>query len=380
MIKLPSYSLRLLFLWGASVLGISCQENAPKAPKLQLNHIQVLASHNSYKTAIETSLFQRLLEEDSSRFLGLEYHHISLSDQLDLGIRKLELDIVHDPVGGKYAKPLGIEMVASLGKEPQPYDPNGEMELPGFKVLHVQDIDFRSNCLLLTSCLQEILDWSQLHPNHLPIAISFNAKDSKINQPGFQVPLPFTASAYDSLDQALLSVLPREKILTPDDVRGEYATLEEAILTQGWPELDKVKGKILFVLDEGGQKMEAYIQGHSSLKGRMMFVNAEPGRPEAAFLIMNNPVRDQALIQERVKLGYLVRTRADANTMEARKNDYSRFEAALKSGAHFITTDYYLPNPNFGTDYKISLPEGKVAICNPFFTNYCHESYEFETD
>ena len=360
---------------GCNQASQAAEENAQDV--LKLNHIQVLASHNSYKEAIEPALFAQLLKEDSSRFLGLEYHHISLKEQLDLGIRKLELDIVYDPEGGRYAEPLGIKMLQAQGLETLPYDEEGQMRKPGFKVLHVQDIDFRSHCLTLEACLGEVLAWSEAHPKHLPIVISFNAKDAKIERPGFVIPLPFTQTAFDSLDQALLAVIPKDNILMPDQVRGNYPTLEEAVLTQGWPALEAVRGKILFVLDQAGKKLEAYVEGHPSLKDRVMFVNAQPGRPEAAFLIMNNPVRDHDLIQERVRKGYLVRTRADANTMEARKNDYSRFEAAISSGAHFITTDYYLPNPAFGTDYKISFPEGKVALCNPLFTELC-ESSTFE--
>ncbi len=45
-------------------------------------------------------------------------------------------------------------------------------------------------------------------------------------------------------------------MITPDDVRGKYSSLKEAVLKQGWPELDRVKGKFLFVLDEGGTKRE----------------------------------------------------------------------------------------------------------------------------
>ncbi|MEM6632410.1 MAG: phosphatidylinositol-specific phospholipase C1-like protein [Bacteroidota bacterium] len=364
----------LLPLWILPIQGCDLPESSAQGtstPVVRLNHIQMLASHNSYKEAIEPALFSRLMEEDSSRFFGLEYHHISLKDQLDLGIRKLEVDIVYDPEGGRYAKPLGLSMLADMGVETQPYDPDKLMEQPGFKVLHVQDIDFRSNCLTLEACLGEILAWSEAHPNHLPIAISFNAKDSRIERPGFVLPLPFTSTAFDSLDQALLSVLPKNKLLTPDEVRGDYTSLEEAVLSRGWPQLDAVRGKILFVLDEGGKKLEAYVAGHPSLENRVMFVNAQPGRPEAAFLIMNNPIRDHDLIQERVKLGYLVRTRADANTIEARRNDYSRFEAALSSGAHYITTDYYVPNPAFGTDYQISFPAGKIALCNPLYQDVC---------
>jgi hypothetical protein len=34
--------------------------------------------------------------------------------------------------------------------------------------------------------------------------------------------------------------------------------------------------------------------------------------------------------------------------LEARKNDYSRFNAALKSNAQIISTDYYKADPAIG--------------------------------
>ena len=89
-----------------------------------------------------------------------------------------------------------------------------------------------------------------------------------------------------------------------------------------------MKGRFLFVLDETGEKLENYKTGYPSLKGRMMFVNEKEGNQEAAFMIMNDPKKDGAYIQELVKKRYLIRTRADANTREARLNDYSMFEAA----------------------------------------------------
>jgi hypothetical protein len=128
----------------------------------------------------------------------------------------------------------------------------------------------------------------------------------------------------------------------------------------------------LFVLDENDGKMERYIKGHPSLGGRVMFVNAAAGTPEAAFLIMNEPLEDFEKIQDLVKKGYLVRTRADAGTWEARRNDRSRFEKALESGAQIISTDYYLPDSSLGTGYQVRLQEGKVALCNPLFpVNHC---------
>ncbi len=63
-------------------------------------------------------------------------------------------------------------------------------------------------------------------------------------------------------------------------------------------------------------------------------------------------------IKNLVALGYMVRTRADADTKEARENDYSRFEMAKASGAQVITTDYYLPSKLFKSDFQIAFENG----------------------
>jgi hypothetical protein len=244
----------------------------------------------------------------------------------------------------------------------------------GFKVLHVPDIDFRTSCLLLTDCLKEIKDWSDAHPRHLPICITFNAKSGQVEHPEFVRLLPYSPKAYDSLEKEILTIFPKERIVTPDDVRGDYETLDEAVTKMNWPELDEVRGKLILVLDEKGQKMADYIKGHPALKDRLMFVLAAPGTPEAGFVIMNNPITDQDSIKTLVQAGYLVRTRADANTEEARNGDYSRFKAALSSGAHFISTDYYLEDTSLGTGFKIQMPDGIIARCNPvFYAEGCKE-------
>jgi hypothetical protein len=80
---------------------------------------------------------------------------------------------------------------------------------------------------------------------------------------------------------------------------------------------------------------------------------------------MNDPVKDQALIQERVKQGFLIRTRADADTREARSGETVRREAALASGAQFISTDYQDPDPRFAMGYSARLPDGAATRCNP---------------
>ena len=338
---------------------------AQSDPPIRLNHIQVIGSHNSYKEAIEPVLFSTLTEQDSSRFLGLEYEHVSLTEQLNLGLRKLELDIFYDPEGGLFTEPYGIEVIKMRGGEPLPFDPEKVMATPGFKVLHVQDIDFRSNCLTLQLCLQELKAWSNQNADHLPVFITFNAKDSPLPVPEAVKPIPFGEAAFAALDAEFVEGLGREKLLTPDQVRGEYRTIHEAIMKEGWPLLGDVRGKFIMILDEGGEKMQTYINKHAALNGRIMFVNAVEGTPESAIRIVNDPIRNSDYIESLVMAGYIVRTRADANTVEARTGKTSRREAAFETGAHLISTDYYILPNLFGTDYIVTLPEGQEALCNP---------------
>ncbi len=336
------------------------------AQPVRLNQIQVLGSHNSYKEAIDPSLRQILRETMGERLKGLEYSHLPLGAQLDRGIRALELDVVHDPEGGRFAKPAGLEWVKQRGLPAGPaYDPEGLMKKPGLKVLHVQDIDFRTNVYTFRQALEQLKAWSAAHPRHVPVIVTMNAKSDVINQPGFTHPLPFDKAAFDAWDAEIRAALPPAKLITPDDVRGKYATLEEAVLAHNWPLLDSVRGRFLFVLDEGPEKWKIYAEGHPSLKGRVMFVNAAPGVPEAGFLIMNDPQDEFDQIQLMVRSGYLVRTRADADTREARKNDYRRWKAARASGAHVISTDYYRPDPQTGTSYQVALPAKSAALWNP---------------
>jgi hypothetical protein len=170
--------------------------------------------------------------------------------------------------------------------------------------------------------------------------------------------LVFDADALKNLDDEITAVIPKEKLITPDLVRGKRKTLEEAVLKDGWPKLEAIKGKFLFVLDEGDVKLDLYLKNFPGLKGASLFVNKEEGNPEAAFRIVNDPIGNFEKIKSLVGLGYMVRTRADADTQEARTNDYTRFEKAKASGAQVITTDYYVPGKLFETEFQVIFEDG----------------------
>lgn len=328
----------------------------------KLNQTQVIGSHNSYKSDMPKGILEYLSQINPSASSSLAYSHIPLSDQLDLGLRNLELDVFHDPLGGRYSSPKGLAMLPD-GFD---FDPNQELSQPGLKLFHVQDIDFLSHHLLFKNALMELKSWSDAQPNHHPIFILINAKDGQV--PSTIPPLPFSAAALDSIDWEIQTYLGKEKLITPDEVRGNYSSLEEAVLAGNWPDLEKAKGKFLFVLDENEEKIKRYLSLKPELKNAALFVNLKEGNPEAGFRIINNPVAQESHIQELVKKGYIVRTRADSDTRQARTDDYSQFEKAKSSGAQVISTDYYLPSTFFPSTYRIRFENGKFERSNPILS------------
>ena len=326
---------------------------------LPINKVQVIGSHNSYKRAIDTALFSLFKARNPDAAMSLQYSHVPFDEQLNLGLRNLEIDVYADEKGGKYAHPHGLEWEAA--SNPPVYDPQGEMNKPGFKVFHVQDLDFRSNAYTFADCLRQFKAWSDQHKDHYPIYVTMNTKDAEVKAEGFTVPEKFTPAVFDRLDKEVLEYLGRDYLITPDEIRGQSSTLESAVLAGHWPTMSQARGKFIFILDEGGQHRAAYIHGHPSLKGRVFFTDSPAGTAEAAFMIINDPKKDAQRIREMVKRGYMVRTRADADTKEARVNDRSGFAAACASGAQIITTDYYYKSEFFPSDYVVKFEDGKYV-------------------
>jgi hypothetical protein len=338
---------------------------AAAAEPLRLNQVQVIGTHNSYHIAPAPAVMQLIASAGKGRAEGLEYTHRPLPEQFEtLGIRQVELDVFADPVGGLFAAPAAYKLLKSQGKDPGP-DPNagGELTRPGLKVLHVQDVDFRSTVPTFAAGLAQIRDWSKAHPTHVPILVLVELKD-EANALLRTKPVKFDAEQLDGVDAAIRAAFAPGHLLTPDDVRGPGASLREAVTGRGWPTLDAARGKVMFALDNEGLIRYLYLKGHPGLKGRAMFAAVAEDDPAAAWFKVNEAVKDFDRTQRLVKAGFLVRTRADVDTAEARANDPTRRDKALASGAHFISTDY--PEPRAGwSPYCVKLPGGAVARVNP---------------
>ncbi len=332
---------------------------------VKMNQIQVIGTHNSYHAGIAPSETKIWQQKYAQAYQALEYSHPSLTQQFDGGVRQIELDVFADTKGGRYAHPAGPGMAAAakLPADP-PFDPSGIMEKPGFKVMHVQDVDYRSNCQPFIACLAEVRAWSKAHPRHIPIFILVETKQSAVPSLHLTEPEPFTPATFDALDAEIRSVFAPNEMITPDDVRGSFDTLEEAVLAGHWPSLDSARGKVVFLMDQRPVG-PMYLEGHPSLRGRVIFTNSTPGQPDAAFLERNEG--PSAEIAALVRQGYLIRTRTDADTKEARANDTARRDAMLASGAQILSTDYPAAEPaKWEGHFFVALPNrARVARCNP---------------
>lgn len=353
----------------AAAVSAACDLEAPTGAAgctraavdaLPMNAIQAVGTHNSYKIAIapnELATIRAISPKDAD---GLDYGHIPLAQQLDAGARQLELDLVYDPQTGLYANPPGFRMA---GAKAVPYD-FAPLRQPGLKVLHEPSVDYRSVCPLFKQCLADIRAWSKAHPDHVPILVIMNLKEGGLSMPGaVKAPL-FDAAAMDLVDAEIRAVFPEAALITPDQVQGRASTLRDAVAAGGWPKLKAARGRVMFAMDCPPDQVARYREGRKALEGRVAFVNIEEGSPAAGYITLNEPLADAARISAAVKAGLIVRTRADADTVEARTGDLSRQASAFASGAQYVSTDYMRPDPRFGP-YAVKLPGGGKARVSP---------------
>lgn len=288
--------------------------------ELRINEIQMKGSHNSYHVA-----------SDAPRAPAwTQYTLPPLTEQLDKhGVRQFELDIHY------YA---GI-----------------------FLVFHLPDLDQRSNCQTLQGCLAEIVHWSRVHPGHHPIVVWLELKDE-------WDPVKI-APNIEALEAAVRAAVPRERLITPDDVRRGYATLTQAVYTHGWPTLGEARGKLMFVLMDEQAGRHAYTHGGRTLDGRAMFVTAQGGA-YGVIAMIDNVLNQPHAIYAAATQGMLVRSRVD--DLPSRGTDYNaQLTIALNAGAHMIATDYPVDDTIPG--YAVKIPGGAPSRCNPVTArSFCH--------
>lgn len=291
---------------------------------IRFNHVQALGTHNSYHVEPAQTV-------DASH----RYSHLPLDEQLELlGVRQFELDL-HLNLNDR------------------------------FEIFHLPAIDKETTCQTLNACLRVIKNWSDLRPGHMPLLVWLEPKDDVESRVAPEV-LGYKAISgyYGALEDEILEVWPRERIFTPDDLRGGAQTLPEAIAAAGgWPTLGQLRQKIVFVMLDSGEARAEYLEGNPALEGRLLFVKAgSPDEPFAATFKMDNTEGDGDRIRELVEAGFLVTSNVDGATSEDAANQAS-FDNALETGSHFLASDF--PGPVEGRGYRAQIPAGAPARCHP---------------
>lgn len=273
--------------------------------QLSLADAQVVGTHNSYH-----------IRPGPGDFGPFDYDHPPLDEQIDLGVRQFELDLFW--IDGDWA------------------------------VIHEPQFDPGTNCPTLVDCLTDLRAGSERNPDHLPIMVLLELKE------------PYQDDLAEGQLEALSAWIGRylglSHLVDPADVQGEAPTMREAML-QGWPPLRGQRGRFIPVVHEGG----SWAAQARSQELAHVFYDAygDLDADWAAVHTLNDPFDPR--IPEVVEARHLVRTRADASTVEARANDTGPRDQAFASGAHFVSTDFPVPRPETG--YVVRLEGG--ARCNP---------------
>lgn len=336
---------------------------------LKLNQIQYLSSHNSYRKHTDPIIYKFLKNFEGLLPYNLtewEYDHVDIYTQLErYGVRHVELDIYGDKEGGRFYERAGYTWTARDAAS------NVEaLKQPGLKILHLPDVDFETHYYTFKEALTDIKRWSDNYPDHLPVYIMIETKTETIGEYlsflGFVKSEKWDEENIAAIENEILQVFPKNKIITPDDVRGSRATLREAVIEDGWPTIGESRGKVMFMLD-GESFSKTYRGNNLSLEGKLIFTNASgPNQPDAAFIKRNNP--DSLDIQSLVQQGFLVRSMI-GGLSEAQSGSYAKFEMGKSKGVHFLSTDYYKPDERAGkvpgwTDFTVKLENHSYRI-NP---------------
>lgn len=298
-----------------SVWLLACGEDAASidAPGggIALNEIQVAGTHNSYHVKPATVF-------DASH----DYTHKPLDQQFDGGVRAIELD-VHQGENGR-------------------------------EIYHIAAIDPDTTCMNFVDCLQTINTWSDAHPDHTPIFVWLEIKDSTGGMP---------ITDLVGVESDVTSVFSADDLITPEFLRGTHASPRARIDAEGWPLLPDVAGRVMFIVLNRDAHAERYTHGFAHLDDRIMFANAVEAQFDLPWVVVTKIEGD--LTQPSIVVAHDKNLLIATNVCGASSTDTvctTRNVDAVASGFHMLKDD--LPFLVDGRDYVLTLPEGSPG-CNP---------------
>lgn len=301
-------------------------EGEGPAATVRLNHVQMIGTHNSYHIA-------PLIAVDASH----RYTHKPLDEQLEGGVRAFELDL-HGSTDGK------------------------------IRVYHIQALDDRTTCSTLKECLQTIKAWSDEQPTHTPIFVWFEIKNDASLTPAIDDLL--------DVEREILDVIPADRLITADFVRGNFPSARARVEAEGWPALRDVGGMFAFALIDRDDLAKKYSANSTSLDGRKIWINAaadQHTQPWALITKVGGP-GDKDEIADALEHQLLVAT----NICAINNSDdecQTKLDTGLGNGLHMLKDD--LPFPIAGRSYSAKLAHGSPG-CNALTAPADCDASQFE--
>ncbi|MBQ9850585.1 MAG: hypothetical protein IJO36_07785 [Clostridia bacterium] len=158
---------------------------------IKFNELSFIATHNSYQT-VSTDTTKKLYRHLSDLTFGLvkpnkaDFESETLTDQLNCGIRSFEIDI-------------------------EVFDRDGDIS---FTCMHSPNIEMTTSCYDFALAMKEIAMWSDNNPDHLPITVIIEPKETFLPLEDMK---KFNIGYADEFDSVLRKTL-GEKLFTPDDM------------------------------------------------------------------------------------------------------------------------------------------------------------------
>ncbi len=279
---------------------------------IKLNEIAILGTHNSYQTLAtkETRFLMNIIDTITLKKLGLntfDFEMDTLTEQLEMGIRNIEIDI-------------------------ETLDKDGKIE---FKVTHNSIVDNASSAYDFEKALKEVKMWSDNNPGHVPVIIIVEPKSFVVEVGGMH---KFSLDYAKEADKLVASVF-GDTLLTPADMLRDYSSFKEMRENDDWISLKEARGRVLVLLHDC-DVTESYIALDESIKTQKMFPMLrydDRNESYTSFILENDAWRAAERKEESVdECKLIVRTRAD------KYPDYSteRYEVTKDCGSQIITTDF----------------------------------------
>jgi len=346
----------------------------------RLNQFRWMGTHNSYHLSSPLPIAPH------------HYSHVPLNEQLgwyDHGVRQVELD---------------VHLIDDI-----------------FVVYHLHFVDDATTCYCLTQCLRQLREWSDGHPFHFPLFVFIEIK-SKVWEDVNTALFGFSNQHLVNLEAEIVSVFSRDRLLTPDRVRGKHKDLRSpshlnscasnphpsnSLLKVCLPVIGCWLAFTFGLFGEGcvcvvgrcarlGEDRASNPRRPSPQRKAVFYRSARPCqvfavvlkvvekclRAYASVVVINDPreANYEVNVRSAVRSGLLVRTMSDSpNNLN---KDPERFLMAWNSGAQILTTDFECvnrteigwvwkheiegPGPVTDPDYCESLQSGHPFECNPF--------------